>query len=66
LGLAIGEPDVRTFDLREIFVSYNFSLLKYLLLIMILYYLAHAVEYWLRHYATSRKVAGSIPDEVIL
>jgi hypothetical protein len=24
----------------------------------------HAVEYWLRHYATNRKVAGSIPDEV--
>jgi hypothetical protein len=22
----------------------------------------HAVAYWLRHYATSRKVAGSIPD----
>jgi hypothetical protein len=25
----------------------------------------HAVAYWLRHYATSRKVTGSIPDEVI-
>jgi hypothetical protein len=24
----------------------------------------HAVAYWLRHYATNRKVAGSIPDEV--
>jgi hypothetical protein len=24
-----------------------------------------AVASWLRHYATSRKVAGSIPDEVI-
>jgi hypothetical protein len=23
-----------------------------------------AVAEWLRHYATSRKVAGSIPDEV--
>jgi hypothetical protein len=23
------------------------------------------VHSWLRHYATSRKVAGSIPDEVI-
>jgi hypothetical protein len=25
---------------------------------------AHAVAYCLRHYATSRKVAGSRPDEV--
>jgi hypothetical protein len=25
----------------------------------------HGVEQWLRHYATSREVAGSIPDEVI-
>jgi hypothetical protein len=25
----------------------------------------HPVTYWLRHYATSQKVAGSIPDEVI-
>jgi hypothetical protein len=25
----------------------------------------HAVAQWLRHYATNRKVAGSIPDEVI-
>jgi hypothetical protein len=25
----------------------------------------HAVSSWLRHYATSRKVASSIPDEVI-
>jgi hypothetical protein len=24
----------------------------------------HAVAYWLRHYATSRKVAGSRPDEM--
>jgi hypothetical protein len=24
-----------------------------------------AVALWLRHYATNRKVAGSIPDEVI-
>jgi hypothetical protein len=24
----------------------------------------HAVAYWLRHYATNWKVAGSIPDEV--
>jgi hypothetical protein len=24
----------------------------------------HAVAYWLRHYAASRKVAGSRPDEV--
>jgi hypothetical protein len=24
----------------------------------------HAVAQWLRHYATNRKVAGSIPDEV--
>jgi hypothetical protein len=24
-----------------------------------------AVAEWLRHYATNRKVAGSIPDEVI-
>jgi hypothetical protein len=24
----------------------------------------HAVALWLRHYATSRKAAGSIPDEV--
>jgi hypothetical protein len=24
-----------------------------------------AVAYWLRHYAASRQVAGSIPDEVI-
>jgi hypothetical protein len=24
----------------------------------------HAVAYWLMHYATSRKVAGSTPDEV--
>jgi hypothetical protein len=23
------------------------------------------VAYWLRHYATKRKVAGSVPDEVI-
>jgi hypothetical protein len=27
-------------------------------------YLGHAVA-WLRHYATNRKVASSIPDEVI-
>jgi hypothetical protein len=26
---------------------------------------SYAVALWLRHYATSRKVAGSIPDEVI-
>jgi hypothetical protein len=26
----------------------------------------HAVAYWLRHYATNQKVAGSIPDEVNL
>jgi hypothetical protein len=25
----------------------------------------YAVAYWLKHYDTSRKVAGSIPDEVI-
>jgi hypothetical protein len=25
----------------------------------------HAVAQWLRHYATIRKVAGSIPDEAI-
>jgi hypothetical protein len=25
----------------------------------------HAVAQWLRHYAINRKVAGSIPDEVI-
>jgi hypothetical protein len=25
----------------------------------------HVVAYWLRHYATNRKVAGSISDEVI-
>jgi hypothetical protein len=25
----------------------------------------HAVAQWLRHYATNRKVAGSIPDGVI-
>jgi hypothetical protein len=24
----------------------------------------HFVAYWLRHYATSRKIAGSRPDEV--
>jgi hypothetical protein len=24
----------------------------------------HAVTHWLRHYATNRKVAGSIPDGV--
>jgi hypothetical protein len=24
----------------------------------------NAVAYWLRHYSTNRKVAGSIPDEV--
>jgi hypothetical protein len=28
-------------------------------------YLGHAVAQWLRHYATNRKVAGSIPDGVI-
>jgi hypothetical protein len=28
-------------------------------------YRGHAVAYWLRHHATNRKVAGSIPDEVI-
>jgi hypothetical protein len=27
--------------------------------------MGHAVAYWLRHYATNRKVAGSIPDKVI-
>jgi hypothetical protein len=27
--------------------------------------LGHAVRSWLRHYTTSQKVAGSIPDEVI-
>jgi hypothetical protein len=26
--------------------------------------LEHAVQQWLRHYATSRKVAGSTPDVV--
>jgi hypothetical protein len=25
----------------------------------------HAVAYWIRHYATNRKVVGSIPYEVI-
>jgi hypothetical protein len=27
--------------------------------------MGHAVVKWLRHYATNRKVAGLIPDEVI-
>jgi hypothetical protein len=27
-------------------------------------YLGHAVACWLRHYATNRKVAGSMSDEV--
>jgi hypothetical protein len=27
-------------------------------------YWGHVVVYWLRHYATSWKVAGSSPDEV--
>jgi hypothetical protein len=27
-------------------------------------YLSFPVAYWLRHYAASRKVAGSSPDEV--
>jgi hypothetical protein len=26
--------------------------------------MVHAVAYWLRHYDTGRKVAGSRPDEV--
>jgi hypothetical protein len=29
------------------------------------YYWVHSVDCWLRHYATSRKIACSIPDEVI-
>jgi hypothetical protein len=29
-------------------------------------YTVYEVALWLRHYATNRKVAGSIPDEVIL
>jgi hypothetical protein len=28
-------------------------------------YMGHAVAYWLRHYASNQKVAGSIPDYVI-
>jgi hypothetical protein len=28
------------------------------------YFGGHTVAQWLRHYATNRKVAGSIPDEV--
>jgi hypothetical protein len=26
--------------------------------------IGHMVTYWIRHYATSRKVADSVPDEV--
>jgi hypothetical protein len=26
--------------------------------------MGHAIAYWLRHYATNRKVAGLRPDEV--
>jgi hypothetical protein len=32
---------------------------------LIIYYCMNAVRSWLRHYATSRKITGSIPDEVI-
>jgi hypothetical protein len=30
---------------------------------MSLLFWGHAVAWWLRHYTTKRKVAGSIPDE---
>jgi hypothetical protein len=30
-----------------------------------IFWWGHAVAKWLRHYATSRKVAGSRPDEVV-
>jgi hypothetical protein len=33
--------------------------------IFVLIYVGHAVEQWLRHCATKRKAAGSIPDGVI-
>jgi hypothetical protein len=36
-----------------------------LLLLLLLLLLGHAVAQWLRHFATNRKVAGSIPDGVI-
>jgi hypothetical protein len=30
----------------------------------LIFYKGHAVAWWLRYYATNRKVAGSRPDEV--
>jgi hypothetical protein len=37
---------------------------KLVLLILLLTFTSCTVAYWLRHYATNRKVAGSRPDEV--
>jgi hypothetical protein len=44
--------------------SFHFSQFSALYFIH-LYYRGMQYRSWLRHYATSRKVAGSIPDEVI-
>jgi hypothetical protein len=36
-----------------------------MMIIIIIIIQGHLVEQWLRHYPTNRKVAVSIPDEVI-
>jgi hypothetical protein len=56
--------------MADISSYYNESLafISYLILTTILlhyYILATILQYLMRHYATSRKIAGSIPDEVI-
>jgi hypothetical protein len=43
----------------------NLRIIKHLQKTFYMYSIGHTRQVWLRHYATSRKVAGSIPDEVI-
>jgi hypothetical protein len=54
---------LRGFDFAKIL----FILMVVLLMCLVefLHYCAVAVAWWLWHYATNRKVAGSVPDEVI-
>ena len=52
------------------FLSFFFKRLKEkeeaaLIFGVVLYLEGRVVAYWLRHYATNRQVAGSIPDGVI-
>jgi hypothetical protein len=52
-----GNSNVRSRFLRKMFVVSSLNSLSGLIRV-------HAVAYWLRHYATSRKISGSTPEEM--